>query len=418
MSDTTADAARAEAERLAVQKAQREAATAAAKAEADAIKAGTELARARLGAGTIPAAPVLTAPAPPTSGVGALEASLLAARELDKVAEDIAKLLSALKPAPKGFVIFTGTQRPNFADLALFDLRQGAVDAARARAVPVLQTAMDQAARDHAAGLVGTPPAGPVTPAAPAGPRVSAAPVAGAALAAPVPAVAAASIGNALDLAAKITGYFQTEYATAVTAVAGVDADLLAVTLAGRLGKAWYPARWPVKPRPDPALLNDLWKLAGMVAAERRQADELQALYAQATGALDDTGRTALRDGTTRAMEAVAAQAAVGQALDALVNGLITPDTAGIPSIMRLAEQAQLQELLQLGACALILQVSSTAGTVYNKRSLLASIFGMPTFVAGGAIVGFLVADSEGVVRTSGQIRLHSCFKRLTEVRV
>lgn len=268
---------------------------------------------------------------------------------------------------------------------------------------------MDQGAQDAAAQLIHALPAGPLTPTGQAARGIVLPPPASL-------AAVAATVTAAIDTASKLASYFATEHTVAPVSVSGVDAELLAVAVAERLPHVHYPARWPLDGGSAAGLVTQISTFAADAAAERAQAEELQAAYAAAAvGA--DAGRLAqLGPGTAAAAGAMAAYAAIAQTQDTLMAALTAAGPDGVPALLRIVEQDGIARRMEQGTYALLLQIGGTSGTVLTRRNIWTFLGGVPAFVSGGAIVSFLAVDKTGEVKAAGRFALSSGFRRPTSV--
>jgi hypothetical protein len=362
-----------------------------AEARTAAINAEVADAKAQIGSVT---GTSLTGTVTAQQGAGGVEASLLAA---SAIRDAVVKIKSELPKLGEGrrYILFAGIQRPDFADWRLFEVRRAGVLHAYERADDLQQPAA-RAAADAAAPLRDATP-----------PAVESA------------AVVTAATGAALDIASKLGSYFQSDYTVGPTAIAGVDADLVAVTLAGLLPGAWYPARWP-PPVPDhlaEVLLKDLINRRNVTRAERKGVEAAWKAAAEAAAREGDTARKAQFERVAaRFAEVVEVYDAADKAFDALLDSLTTLDASGFPRIARVAEQKAISDRLAGGDVAVLVQLSGGAGTTFTKKNLWTFLWGMPFFVSGGAIVSFLAVDCSGDVKAGGQIPLHSGFLRVCDI--
>lgn len=332
------------------------------------------------------------------AGSAAAEAALLAAWAIDAAAERIAaeiagKLRGGL--ATNHFILFTGAGRPRLADWQMFEARRAAVAAgflaAEREAAPgeeegVLRLLLSAQAREHAMpgmtttfGLVGALPAA----------------------------------GAVIDAAAKLGSFFQSEFKVAPAAAAGADDDLLALSLAGRLPQASYPARWPAGAETDAAdaieeLLGDLLTAEAHARARllvaRAQSREAEAAAAEST---EKDARAALeREAARHAAIADRAAAAIAQH-DALIEALAAADASGSPLIARVIEQKTVARRLRGGALALMVQVTGAAGSTYTARNLWTFLGSMPFHVSGGAVARYVAMEANGIIRAAGQVPVH-----------
>jgi hypothetical protein len=362
------------------QKAQAEAASAAVNAQVAAEKAkfgsitGTDL-----GATTA------------ESGAGGSEASLLAAAAIDRASTSIKAALGAAKLTPKRYIIFTGLQRPNFGDYHLFQTKLAIVGAAYRRA---------DEARTQADAAAGAQKGSVVQPEA-----------------AVVGAVTA--VGAALDVLKNLGSYFRADYKFSPVSVSGVDADLLAVSLAGKLKDCWYPARW------SPAVEDtEIYQLLDTLSGQRDSAtqeltrilDTQEKWAGDASAAADLAEKQKLQNIADLHHTAAELYSSANKGFDDLFASLAELDSAGIARVTRIAEQKVISAALADGALAILVQVGGANGTAFTKRTLWTFFGRAPFYVSGGAIASFLVVDVKGSVKAAGQHRAHSGFIRVQDV--
>ena len=368
---------------LAILKARR----AQAEATAAAINAEAEAAKAKIGSVTGTALGTTTA----DTGAGALEAGLLTAEAIDNAAALIAARLASLNA--KRYVLFTGTQRPNFNDYRLFQARIAAIADAYRHA----DAARNDADAMGAAGEAESKSAMIADPAA----------------------VGVAAAAASLELISKFGSYLMSDYKFSPAAVSGVDADLLAVSLAGLLTDCLYPARW--SPAPDDTeafrLLQPLTSRWDKARPRLRAVIDAQKQASAAAASTSEAARKerlkALADQYQRAADIYIG---AGKAVDDLLTSLTEADNTGVARVTRIAEQKAISDYLADDGLALILQISGGAATTYTQKSLWTFFRPAPFYVSGGIIASFLAVDRAGSVKAAGQERLHSGFLRIQSV--
>lgn len=330
------------------------------------------------------------------ANAGGLEASLLSAEAIEKAAARIvARLKDEDAEGGKGgkYVLFTGTQRPNLGDYRLFLTRTETILRAYKRADAAHVEADAMAPTDQAAVESETTPVRNESV-----------------------AVGATAAGASLDLVAKFGSYLLSDYKFSAATVTGVDADLLAVSLAARLTDCLYPARW--SPAPDNSKIYELLDPVTK-ARDGARANESAVLGKQkqfAAEAADAGNKTALSASADRYQRAADAYAAANKAVNDLLTSLAEADTAGVARVTRVAEQHAISERLSGEGRALVVHVGSAAGTAYTKKNLWTFLGAAPFYVSGGAIASFLVFDSDGLVKAAGQERIHSGFAKAQDV--
>lgn len=362
-------------------------------AEVEAINAEVAAAKAKLGVGLVPGSGI-TGDVSVGTSAGNFESSLLAARALNEAARSIADATGTTPGDAKRYVIFTGTTRPSFADVRLFEAK-AAIVAAAYKSADQARAAANLAFSKLPSAVAPRPGAGPVTESVVA---------------------AAATAGAALDTLSKLGSYFQSNYSVSNATVTGPDSDLLAVALAGNLTDAWYPARWS-----PPGSANGVQGLMGELPALRQASVEKAAQMLDQQKALTAAAAAEKNAARKKAIEGVAAQygtvgatlAGTDKAYDDLLNGLAESDTAGVARITRVMDQKAITDELNHGAQALLVNVAGAGGTNYTKKNLWTFFGGMPFYVSGGAIVSYAVIDKDGAIKKAGQWPLHSGFKKL-----
>lgn len=388
--DRTKAAAEAQTAIFNAQKAQADAATAAANAEATAQKAkfgsiaGTDL-------GTTTA----------DAGAGSFEASLLAASAIDRAASVIKTALDNVGKSNQNgiangnprYIIFTGLQRPNFSDNRLFEAQINCVVSAY-RCAAEAHAKADLAAGKQAEGAVKleleTGVAGAVT-----------------------------AIGAAAEILRNLGSYFRADYRFSTATVSGVDADLLAVSLAGMLKDCWYPARWA--PAADETKvyqrLNPWSDRRGDAPFRHAELLKREKEFADGASAAPDPAENARLSAVADLYRAATEfYSAADKGFDDFLASLAEVDTTGVLRATRIAEQRAIADALSQGALAVLLHVGGTSGTTYTKKSLWTFLGGAPFYVSGGAIVSYLVVDNHGQVKAAGQQRGHSGFVKVHEV--
>jgi hypothetical protein len=364
-------------------------------AAVEAVNAEVAAAKAKMGVGLIPGTN-LSGSVTLSASAGNFESSLLAAKALERAAEQIVER-TGKQPETHRYVLFTGVTRPSFADLGVFNTKVAIITRGYANADARIAKA--NAAYEAAKTIVATPPkTGPATES--------------------IVATAAAA-GAALDTLSKLGSYFQSEYTVSNATITGADSDLLAVSLASRLTNAWYPARWP-PPRDKLGILGLLDKLPDL---RQSGADKLvqmldlqKSVTEAATTEKDAKLKKALEEVAALYGLAATALSEANKAYDDLIVSLAEADTSGVARITRLAEQKAISDELQKGSQAILINVAGAGGTTYTKKNLWTFFGGMPFYVSGGAIASYLVFDNDGVIKASGQIPLHSGFTRVQAV--
>jgi hypothetical protein len=326
------------------------------------------------------------------SGAGGAEAGLLAAAAIDRASSSIKAVLEAANPDAKPYIIFTGLQRPSFGDYRLFEVKVDIVGAAYRRA---------DDARTQADAVAGASASATLLPEVAISGAVTA-------------------VGAAMEVLKNLGSYFRADYKFSSATVSGVDADLLAVSLAGKLKNCSYPARW------SPAVeVGEIYRLLGglstrrdsatqeltrMLSAQKRWADDAAAVAA------DATEKQKLQDIANLYQTAAELYSSANKAFDDLFASLAEVDAAGTVLVTRIAEQKAISAALADGALAVLVQVAGASGTAFTKKDLWTFFGGAPFYVSGGAIASFLVVDVKGSVKAAGQHRVHSGFIKVQDV--
>lgn len=367
-------------------------------AQKEALEAEVAATKAKLGVGLVQGTTAVSGAVNAGTGAGNLESSLLAAKALNRAASEIR---TAVGPT-ESFIIFTGTARPNFGDLRLFEIKVDLAERGYKAATEALEAA-NKAYREVPKAAAPKPPAT----------LTSEGPVRESLMGAAVTA------GAALDTVAKLGSYFQSDYMVSAATVTGADSDLLAVSLASKLSKAWYPARWP-PPAPKDAVRGVLGKLPELRDTSVEQIVqmlELQERVADEAAAEKNAGRKkALEVVSTKYAAVAAAFTSANTAYDGLLTSLAEVDTGGVARVTRLMEQKAIHDALATDRKALIVNVAGAGGTTYTKKNLWTFFGGMPFYVSGGAIASYLVIDRTGAIEKAGQLPLHSGYMKAVSV--
>lgn len=359
----------------------------ASEAEAAAVAAEQANIKARLG--TIPANTVTPGEVTAGAGAGTLEANLLSARALDMIGAKISLEILAINN-PQGYVVFTGTEKPTFASLRLFELRHDVVGKLFDRADT------ESAAADLALAKL-----------------ISAAPIK--AVRAPEAAGAAITgVGLALDSLAKIASYFQSSYTAAKVDVTGSDDNLLVMSVVGRLaGKGVYlPRHWS---SPDPGQANiKLQQLAGMRSNSAGSLimarEQIKALQDEAGMEENETRKGQVLEVMAAFQAAAAAHELAQKTFDEFLVSLGTPDSNGVAPIARIADEFFIREKIKAKTSSVFLHVHSATGASYTKKNLLTFLGAIPFHIAGGAVASYVVLDDEGRVQKAGQFDQHGGY--------
>jgi hypothetical protein len=325
------------------------------------------------------------------TGAGCLEASLLSAEAIDTAAVRIFERLAPLKVAR--YVLFTGSQRPNFGDYRLFEVKIAAILAAYRNADAAGKEAdeMIAASRSESPAVVAHESA----------------------------AVTVTAAAASLDLISKFGSYFSSDYKFSPAVVSGVDADLLAVSLAGLLTGCIYPARW--SPAPDDTATFGL--LEPLTARRHKASRDLKVVVdaqRKATAAAAAESEVAKKEQfeelANQYQRAVEIYMEAGKAFDEFLTSLTEVDNGGIARMTRIAEQKAVADYLANDGLALLVQVGGVGATIYTQKNLWTFFGGAPFYVSGGVIASFLAVDRTGAVKAAGQERLHSGYLKVSKV--
>ncbi|CAH2402767.1 hypothetical protein [Mesorhizobium escarrei] len=330
------------------------------------------------------------------SGAGAGEASLLAARIVRNIACRIAKEIEGLVEPDNRFIIFTGTERPNFGRWRAFRAWIDAIviafersDAKLAEA-DELRTKLEGVEIERVRG----------------GEKES--------------AVSLTAAGALLDFGVKLGSYFLTDYKTSAVTVTGINDDFLALAVASRLKKSWYPARW-MPSAADAELATLLEKVNGPQRAsvsKIKTAQESAASFADLAGKEADNGKKLLFQEVSQAYNTVVQELTAAQKLlNDLTAGLMVADTKGVPLLASIMEEKAISDRLEIGDKALLLQLHVPIGSTYTKKNVWTFFGRMPFFVRGGVALSYSVVEgTTGNILKTGQFAEQSKFYRLHEV--
>jgi hypothetical protein len=361
-----------------------------ARAEAASAAVGAQVAAEKAKFGSISGTDLGSTTA--ESGAGSSEASLLAAVAIDRASTSIKAALEAAQLAPKRYIIFTGLQRPNFDDYRLFQTKVAIVAAAYQRA--------DEAREQVDAATDGQKSSKVLPELAVAG--------------------AVTAVGAGLDILKNLGSYFRADFKFSSATVSGVDADLLAVSLAGELKDCWYPARWSPTVE-DAEIYHSLLDVLGSrrdsgTRELTRILDAKKKSAAVASAAADPAEKQKLQNIADLYDTPAELYLSANKSFDDLFASLADVDSAGIPRVTRIAEQKVISDALAEGALAILVQVAGASGTAFTKRDLW-TFFGVaPFYVSGGAIASYLVVDGKGNIKAAGQRRVHSGFMKVQDV--
>lgn len=367
-----------------------------AASDAEAAAIAVEQANIKAKFGSVAANTVTPGEVTANAGAGTLEANLLSARAIDaigaKISADILKVNNAA-----GYVIFTGTERPTFGNLRVFELRHD-----------VISKMFDKADGDsNAAGLA-------------LAKLKSAAPIKSSGATEAAIGAAITGVGAALDSLAKIASYFQSSYTVSKVDVTGSDDNLLVMSVAnGMAGKGVYlPGRWS---SPDPSAANT--KLQALSVSRSNSAgavvvakEQIKALQDEATKEKNEARKAQILEVVAAYQTAVASHELAQKTFDDFLVALSTPDTNGVALISKVADESFIREKITAKASSVFLHVHAATGASYTKKNLWTFFGGMPFYVAGGAVASYVVMDHEGKVQKAGQFDQHGGYYKPNQV--
>ncbi len=333
------------------------------------------------------------------TNAGNAEATMLAARAASEAADKIATSVNALVADPSAtIVVVGGPDKLSLGHWQLFQLQALTVTELFKRANG-LKAEADKAYTDAM-----------ITPRLDNGAQKES-----------VPFVAGAGI--ALDLAAKIASYFQTDYAFGSSNVdVGVDHAMLAENVAGLLkAKTIYPGRWVGAPV-FAALQAELYSLAdkaqdaqiAMKIAQRKSLELNDAAKDAANGKKKTlTGLAASYD------DAVAAYTVAQKSYGDMIEKLAAVDTKDQPAALVIAEEMFIAQTLEKpNTYVLFVRMNAAAGANYTKKNIWTFLGATPFYVQGGVTTSYiLVSGAEGFVKGSGSFTLTSGYLPVAHVK-
>lgn len=337
------------------------------------------------------------------SGAGGAEAALLAAHSLNLAAEAIAKAIAQSAPAlleGARYIMFAGVDRPRLDHWRLFSLARTTVAQAFVEARSALETAHAHAETITRAGIVHLRQPGDIA------------------------STAVDSLGAILDLAAKLGSYFMSDYKLGPLAIAsGVDDDLLALAVAGRMSGVCYPARWS-----PPGGLEVLTRLLAPLRATQQHAvrDKLDAEASardyKAKSLADQSNATALNAAADQFQKAANLFADAGRAFETLVASLAQTDANGTALATKIVDEHAVGEALDSGGRLLFVRLNLASGGYYSQKNLWTGFGSVPFRVMGGAIASYAAVDgqtggSAGFGRGPGPRRLSQAGRSGGRVR-
>lgn len=324
------------------------------------------------------------------TGAGNAEATLLAALAVNNAAVAIGKDVANANKDGKDIVLFTGNQSPDLSHWRTFR--------------NTLRIVSDGFDRASAAKAQADAAAKQVTIKAAAG----------------IEAVGAAitGIGAGLDALSKIGSYFQSSYTVAGATVSNVDDDLLAVSVAKGIPRAFFPARWtPTGGEEIAALVQPLAAMREDAATTLKTMQSQSQKYKGAADKESDASSKAKLQAVASAYDrAVDSHTAALKAYDDMITNLFT-DKGGVALAVLVANEKWISDKMASGALGLIVHLHSAAGANYTKKNLWTFFGGMPFYVMGGAVCSYvLINGADGRVVSAGQFPLHSGYYKINDV--
>ncbi len=361
---------------------------AAADAKAAAIAAEQAAVKAKFG--SISANSVTAGEVTAGTNAGLTEATILASRALDVLAAAAAQVVD------RDVIILTGNTKPQTGNYRLYKFKHRMTTTLFQQA-NLASTQAETAYNDY----------------------VNRQPVVSGGQAESVGAIVT-GVGAALDAASKIASFFQTTYKFDNIPVQGIDDDLFAAAVAGKIvGHAAYlPGRMTSSAGAD-AIFVELETIANarLSSASRQATGEarLEALQATAEKAKDAGAKRELKsliDGTIRA---IAAEKAASKAFDDFFAALSASE-GGKPAIGTIIEERNVADLLGRGLSSLYLKVNMQGGGSYTRKSLWNFLGAQPFFVTGGVVANYVLTDADGKVIKSGNLAKHAGYHSVGDI--
>lgn len=380
----------------AAQKAEYDKDKAAADARAAAIAADQAAIKAKFGG--IAANGVALPGVEASTGAGSAEANVLAARELNGLALQIAR--GADNGTKAGVIIVAGTNRPQFANTLLYEFRRPLV--AKLFTEANLGSLNSERELDKF--------------------KVSNANLAKAGINESLAALTAA--GAALDAASKIASYFQTSYKFDNLTVTSISDQAFAMAVAGEIAKNSDGRKAFLADRVyDDAEAKAVFGELDSLIDQSLKSNKNQAKAEAALRELDTMLKAAKADDKKRAIEtliasfarSLAAEKAAVKALDDFV-ALLGASENGKTMIQRIGEERALAKLIRSGLPLLYLNVSAQGGTSYTRKSIWNFLGAQPMFVSGSVVVNWALVGQSGQVVASGVATGHSGYKSVGRI--
>ncbi|HEV2274912.1 MAG TPA: hypothetical protein VGR96_12150 [Acidobacteriaceae bacterium] len=318
---------------------------------------------------------------------GAIEAALLAAHALNSAAETIAQRIAP--KAGKAVVLYGGSDLPDFQALIGFQAQAQAIDKALDEALGAMDGPLTKANN-----LLG-PQYEFVTP---------------------------AMIGEGMEAANKLLGFFRTDYT--IQGVTVTPDDLLLINaVAGALTNRQVNVSVPALYN-APALLGDsailatLDSLANKRVALQQKADvavtTADSLTADA-GTETDAQRKKERLDAAAGLKAVSDHAkGVLTLYDSLITKITTADEKAKLPLAGIIQQEGVRGALRDGANLMTVKISSAGGTYYTRKNLWSFFGAMPFYTMGGVVVHYSLFDGKtGFVLSAGTVPFNGGFYKV-----
>lgn len=365
------------------------------KAAADAQTAviGAEQAATKAKFGTVTANSVQPGDVTAGTNAGGTEATILAARSLDKLAELAAARIDTDKTA--NYVIFPGTQKPSLGNLRLYELKKD-LSTDFFQKSKVLSDAADAQWNALPAPVKTT-----------GGGRESF-------------GAAVTGAGAILDSLAKLGSFFQTSYKFENVTVSGIDDDLFAAAVAGRLGgRAYLPGRWP---NADGA--SSIFGDIRLLSSSRLTSAQSSAIATQRIAELGERLKTAKEDETKAKLQlvldaytrAAASHQVAQKAFDDFLASLAAVEN-GQPAIVKVADEKFVSDRLKGGAQPLFLKVHMQGGGSFTKRSIWTFLGSQPFYATGAVVASYTLLDNAGKVKAAGSLERHAGYHSVGDIK-
>jgi hypothetical protein len=315
------------------------------------------------------------------SEAGKLEASLLAAKAIQKAANLISDQVGKPKSAVKTILLCTAAELPKFDAWTTYTVQTSLVETAFATALELTAKAEGEEARES------VPPA--------------------------------AAVGLALDATNKLLGYFRTDYA-----IGGFEFTLEDSLLADATAKALTSLDWdvrlPTRFNPEaPSFAESIFRTFTRLTALRLDAPQRQTQHEAEAGRLSGLAsketatdkRADLESAAARHLTAASAWKAAIPVYDGVFGKLTTADEKGILPLTTVLREAVMVQHMRKGSPLLLLKIHKSGGAYYTKKNLWTLFGGMPFYHMGGTVVSFVLMNgASGSVTAAGVVPVHGGF--------